>query len=108
MKYKVGERVRIVSETTEEMNWVSEMAMYLGRVMTIKSIVSGLIFDDRYIMAEDKGKWFWNDEMIAGLASETPFDFDVWKDKKVCMHCKTRQEAEDFCREMDKAGLRWE
>lgn len=44
MKYKVGERVRIVSETTEEMNWVSEMDMYLGRVMTIKNIISGLIF----------------------------------------------------------------
>ena len=36
MKYKVGERVRIVSEATEKMNWVSEMDVYLGRVMTIK------------------------------------------------------------------------
>ena len=107
MKYKVGERVRIVSETTEEMNWVSEMDMYLGRVMTIKSIVSGLIFGDRYIMAEDKGKWFWSDDMIAGLASETPFDFGAWKYKNVCMHCKTEEEAKDFCREMEKAGLRW-
>lgn len=107
MKYKVGERVRIVSETTEEMNWVSEMDMYLGRAMTIKSIVSGLIFGGRYIMAEDKGKCFWYDNMIVGLASETPFDFGAWKGKKVCMHCKTRQEAEDFCREMDRAGLRW-
>lgn len=107
MKYKVGERVRIVSETTEEMNWVSEMDMYLGRAMTIKSIVSGLIFGGRYIMAEDKGNWFWYDSVIAGLASETPFDFDAWKGKKVCMHCKTRQEAEDFCHEMDRAGLTW-
>lgn len=107
MKYKVGERVRIVSETTEEMNWVSEMDMYLGRAMTIKSIVSGLIFGGRYIMAEDKGKCFWYDNMIVGLASEVPFDFGAWKRRKVCMHCKTRQEAEDFCREMDRAGLRW-
>ena len=107
MKYKVGDRVRIVSEPPEGLNWVCEMSVYLGRVMTIKSIVSGLIFYGRYIMAEDKGEWFWNDEMIAGLASETPFDFDAWKDKNVCMHCKTRQEAEDFCREMEKAGLTW-
>lgn len=107
MKYKVGERVRIVSETTEEMNWVSEMDVYLGRVMTIKSIVSGLIFGGRYIMAEDKGEWFWYDNMIVGLASETPFDFGAWKDKNVSMHCRTREEAEDFCNEMHKAGLTW-
>lgn len=107
MKYKVGERVRIVSETTEEMNWVSEMDMYLGRAMTIKSIVSGLIFGGRYIMAEDKGNWFWYDNMIVGLASETPFDFGAWKDKNVCMHCKTREEDRDFRCEMEKAGLGW-
>ncbi len=107
MKYKVGDRVRIVSETTEEMNWASEMDVCLGRVMTIKSIISGLIFGGRYIMAEDKGKWFWDDGMIAGLASETPFDFGAWKGKDICMHCKTREEAEDFCNEMHKAGLTW-
>lgn len=107
MKYKVGERVRIVSETTEEMNWVSEMDMYLGRVMTIKNIISGLIFDGCYEMVEGKADWLWNDEMIVGLASETPFDFGAWKGKKVCMHCGNREEAEDFCREMDRAGLRW-
>ena len=58
-------------------------------------------------MVEDKGKWFWDDGMIAGLASETPFDFGAWKGKDVCMHCKTREEAEDFCNEMHKAGLTW-
>lgn len=104
MKYKVGDRVRIVSETTEEMNWASEMDVCLGRVMTI---ISGLIFGGCYIMAEDKGKWFWDDGMIAGLASETPFDFKAWKNKKFCMHCRTEEEAEDFCNEMHKAGLTW-
>lgn len=107
MKYKIGDRVRIVSEPPEGLNWVSEMDVYLGRVMTIKSIVSGLIFGGRYIMVEDKGKCFWYDNMIVGLASEAPFDFDAWKYKNVCMHCKTEEEAEDFCREMAKAGLRW-
>ena len=106
MKYKVGDRVRIVSETTEKMNWVSEMGVYLDRVMTIKNIISSLIFCGCYKMVEDD-EYYWNDSMIAGLASETPFDFGAWKYKKVCMHCKTREEAEDFCNEMHKAGLTW-
>lgn len=107
MKYKLGDRVRIVSETPEGLNWNDEMDKYLGKVMTIKSIVGGLIFCGSYIMAEDKGNWFWYDTMIAGLASEVPFDFGAWKGKKVCMHCKTEEEAEDFCKVMDAAGLRW-
>lgn len=107
MKYKVGERVRIVSEAQEGMNWISEMDVYLGRVMTIKNIISGLIFDGCYEMVEGKADWLWNDEMIVGLASEIPFDFKAWKGKKVCMHCKTEEESEDFCREIDKACLRW-
>lgn len=107
MKYKVGDRVRIVSKASEEMNWISEMDVYLGRVMTIKNIISGLIFGGRYKMVEDDDEYYWDDEMIVGLASEVPFDFSAWKGKKVCMHCKTEEEAEDFCREMDKAGLRW-
>lgn len=106
MKYKVGDRVRIVSETAEGMNWISEMDVYLGKVMTIKHTVRSTF--SRYCkMAEDDGEYYWDDSMIAGLASETPFDFDAWKGMDVCMHCKTKEEAEDFCREMDKAGLRW-
>ncbi len=102
MKYKVGDRVRIVSKPPEGLNWVSEMNVYLGRVMTIKNVLTR-----GYKMVEDKGEWFWGNGMIAGLASETPFDFDAWKDKNVCMHCKSREEAEDFCRDMHKAGLTW-
>lgn len=102
MKYKVDDRVRIVSEPPEGLNWVSEMNVYLGRVMTIKNVLTR-----GYKMVEDKGECFWGNGMIAGLASETPFDFGAWKYKKVCMHCKTRQEAEAFCREMEKAGLTW-
>lgn len=102
MKYKVGDRVRIVSETPEGLNWNDEMDKYLGKVMTIKNVPTR-----NYKMVEDKGEWFWGNGMIAGLASEVPFDFGAWKDKNVCMHCKTEEEAEDFCREMDRAGLRW-
>lgn len=102
MKYKKGDRLRIVSEPPEGLNWASEMNVYLGRVMTIKNVLTR-----GYKMVEDKGEWFWGNGMIAGLASEVPFDFDAWKDKNVCMHCKTEEEAEDFCREMNKAGLLW-
>lgn len=104
MKYKIGDRVRIVSGSTEEMNWAEKMDVYLGAVMTIADIIHSGV---HYKMAEDKGAWYWNDSMIAGLASEVPFDFGAWKDKNVCMHCRTREEAEDFCNEMHKAGLTW-
>lgn len=102
MKYKKGDRVRIVSEPPKGLNWASEMNVYLGRVMTIKNVLTR-----GYKMVEDKGEWFWGNGMIAGLASETPFDFGAWKGKDVCMHCRTREEAEDFCNEIHKAGLTW-
>lgn len=35
------------------------------------------------------------------------FDFEKWKNKKVVMHCKTKEEAEAFCKEMHEAGLAW-
>lgn len=102
MIYKVGDKVRIVSKVSEELDWNNEMDTYLGKVMTVEGSFYG-----RYKMAEDEGKWYWDDSMIAGLASEVPFDFGAWKYKNVCMHCKTREEAEDFCNEMHKAGLTW-
>lgn len=106
MRYKVGDRVRIVSESAEEMNWVDGMDIYLSRVMTIEDTAKST-FSRYYKMAEDNGEYYWDDTLIVGLASETPFDFGAWKYKNVCMHCKTKEEAEDFCREMAKAGLRW-
>ena len=35
------------------------------------------------------------------------FNFEEWKNKKVVMHCKTEEEAKDFCRVMHEAGKRW-
>lgn len=35
------------------------------------------------------------------------FNFDDYKGKNVVMHCRTLEEAVDFCSEMNKAGLRW-
>mgnify|MGYP004466885803 FL=1 len=110
MKYKKGDRVRIVSYRTTDMDSSRRMDKYLGMVITIKDIRHRPAISETscyYEMVEDGGAWYWNDDMIAGLASETPFDFNAWKGKDVCMHCKTSEEAEDFCNEMHKAGLKW-
>lgn len=74
-KYKVGDKVRIVSKRPAE-RWVSQMDKWLGRVMTIRSdeidYRTGEHFG--YKMEEDQMDdtrfgWFWWDDMIAGLVS---------------------------------------
>ena len=68
MKYKVGDRVRIVDYRTVHMNSSGKMDKWLGKVMTIRDrFLSG------YWMQEDYGEndgygWLWVDSMIAGLA----------------------------------------
>lgn len=73
-KYKIGDKVRIVSERTAE-HWNPQMDKWLGRVMTIRKdeadIVTGEHFG--YKMEEDLKEglygWFWWDDMIAGRAN---------------------------------------
>lgn len=74
-KYKVGDKVRIVSKRTAE-HWNPKMDKWLGRVMTIRSDEidwhTGEHFG--YKMEEDQMDdtrfgWFWWDDMIAGLAN---------------------------------------
>ncbi len=72
-KYKIGDKVRIVSKRTAD-HWNSKMDKWLGRVMTIRKdeadIVTGEHFG--YKMEEDLSEglygWYWWDDMIAGLA----------------------------------------
>lgn len=104
MKYKVGDRVRLISKPTKYTT--TGVEKYLGKVVTISGMDTSIFGTDYYTVEEDDYKRYFED-MIAGLASETPFDFNAWKGKDVCMHCKTEEEAEDFCKVMDKAGLRW-
>ena len=85
MKYKPGDKVKIVSEPPEGLNWNDEMDKYLGKVMTIKNIWYG----KSYLMIEDDSEWLWYDSMIAGLASEeqeTPLSYQeaVRTFKKIC------------------------
>lgn len=35
------------------------------------------------------------------------FNWDEFKEGKIVVHCKTKKEAEDFCRQMHKQGMVW-
>lgn len=69
-KYKVGDKVRIVSKRPQQC-WNPDMDRYLGKTMTI--IKSGINNEGVYYwMEEDRddffSHWFWYEDMIAGLA----------------------------------------
>lgn len=73
-KYRIGDKVRIVSKRTAD-HWNPEMDKWLGRVMTIRSHAVDLGTGKRfgYKMEEDSSEclfgWYWWDDMIAGLAN---------------------------------------
>lgn len=73
-KYKVGDKVRIVSERTAE-HWNPCMDKWLGKVMTIRSDEIDFCTMEHfgYKMEEDKSEslygWHWWDDMIDGLAN---------------------------------------
>lgn len=69
-KYKVGDKVRIVSKRPQRC-WNPYMDKHLGKTMTI--IKSGINAEGvYYCMDEDRddflGHWCWYEDMIAGLA----------------------------------------
>ena len=70
-KYKVGDKVRIVSKRPQR-NWNPEMDKYLGKTMTITASgrnrdgeIYYRTFDDR---AFEGIWWYWYEDMISGLA----------------------------------------
>ena len=65
MKYKVGDKVRIVDKRTGLMDPNGLMDYWLGKTMTIDAIWDGF-----YLMQEDDCEWYWCDDMIAGKAKE--------------------------------------
>lgn len=72
MKYKVGDKVRIVSKWSKGccQNSRGKMDKWLGKVMTVR-----YVGDLAYRMVEDSTEnggygWFWNENCIAGLACE--------------------------------------
>lgn len=83
-KYKVGDKVLIVSKRPSSDEFTDNMCKYLGTVMTIGKVLE---FDKPlYKMEEDKGAlefllprmllgdiadgWIWDEEWISGLAEE--------------------------------------
>lgn len=72
-KYKIGDKVRIVSKRTAD-HWNPQMDKWLGKVMTIRSDESDYLTGEHfgYRMDEDQSErifgWYWWDDMIAGLA----------------------------------------
>lgn len=72
MKYKIGDRVRIVSKWGDgcNQNLKGKMDKWLGKVMTVRD--AGIAF---YRMVEDIednewGGWVWTENCIAGFACE--------------------------------------
>ena len=81
-KYKVGDKVRIVSERPSSRGFTDTMCKYLGTVMTISKVIES--DNPSYKMEEDKGGlafllarvgdiadgWTWSEKWISGLAEE--------------------------------------
>lgn len=70
MKYKVGDKVRIVSEKKGgSWNISGRMDHWLGKTMTIRT-ADGYRYHMEEDRAENSGGWCWYDEMIEGLATK--------------------------------------
>lgn len=72
MKYKVGDRVRIVSKWSKTYSQIAsgKMDKWLGKIMTVRDVgnMSYKMVED---IRENKGDgWYWSDYCIAGLACE--------------------------------------
>ena len=65
MKYKVGDKVRIVKKRTDNMNFYGKMDEYSGTIMTIVEV-----YNSYYVMMEDYGHYHWSDNMIKGLVTD--------------------------------------
>lgn len=54
-------------------------------------------------------EYCWNREMTVKNVNEKTFGWDKFKDKnnKIAVHCKTEEEAKDFCKQMHEHGMKW-
>ena len=70
MKYKVGDKVRVISilkagEKYGDKMFTKCMEKYRGEVVTISKV-----YCNRYCIKEDYEGWYWTDEMFKGLAED--------------------------------------
>ena len=72
MKYKVGDKVRIVSKWGEGccQNPTGRMDKWLGKVMTVRDVGITLYRMVEDIEDNESGGWVWTENCIAGLARE--------------------------------------
>lgn len=69
-KYKIGDKVRIVSKRPQR-SWNPEMDKYLGKTMTVTASGRNDSGETYYHVFEDRASegiwWYWYEDMIAGL-----------------------------------------
>lgn len=70
-KYKIGDKVRIVSERPQR-NWNPDMDKYLGKTMTVTASGRNSRGETYYRVFGDRASegiwWYWYEDMISGLA----------------------------------------
>lgn len=75
-KYKVGDRVRIVSQKPNHPGFMADMEQYLGKTLTVRSVAEGgtfthytqYTFDEACAIPSSRCYWFFLEAWIAGLA----------------------------------------
>lgn len=72
-KYKVGDRVRIVSQKPNHPGFMADMEQYLGKTLTVRSVAEGstgarYTFDEAYLIPVYGMYWTFPEAWIAGLA----------------------------------------
>lgn len=73
-KYKVGDKVRIVSQKPNHPAFFPDMEKYLGKILTVRSVAEGstsarYTFDEAYAIPINGCYWRFLEAWIAGLAS---------------------------------------
>ena len=71
-KYKVGDKVRIVSQKPNHPGFMADMEQYLGKTLTVQSVAEGstgarYTFDEAYLIPIYGMYWWFSEAWIAGL-----------------------------------------
>jgi hypothetical protein len=93
MKYKVGDKVRIVEEFLPDSHIGGDMPDYRGKVMTIKE-TRVKTAGPAYWMEEDQGAYYWLEKTIAGYAYRITIEEFFANTDKLAINCTTEEEAQ--------------